>query len=192
MNRPANTREQIIEKAFQLTMKRGINGFSYRDISEPLGMKNAAIHYHFPSKMDLVQALVDENHDLLRRRTAEFMAYGGPARPQLEGLLSYSHNQYLRGLPVCMPGVVAIDYDELSPEVKAAMHRFMEDSSNWLTRVLETGREQGEFKFDGKPRLKAASILALLQGARQMSRLTESDMLAPIIRQIRTDLGIED
>ena len=58
MNGASNTREQIINKAAQLMLQRGLNGFSYRDISEPLGVKNAAIHYHFPSKADLVLALI--------------------------------------------------------------------------------------------------------------------------------------
>jgi len=36
MTTASNTREQIIDKAFQLMLQRGLNGFSYRDISEPL------------------------------------------------------------------------------------------------------------------------------------------------------------
>ena len=81
MAQASNTRDQIIDKAFQLMLQRGLNGFSYRDISEHLGVKNAAIHYHFPNKLDLIKTLIDENHQLLRRSTSEFMAYGGPARP---------------------------------------------------------------------------------------------------------------
>ena len=50
MKATRDTREQIVDTALQLLMQRGVNGFSYRDISEPLGIKNAAVHYHFPSK----------------------------------------------------------------------------------------------------------------------------------------------
>ena len=90
MNQTTSTRESIIETAHRLLLQRGMNGFSYRDIAEPLGVKNAAVHYHFPSKMDLVEALIRDNHDVLRKSTAEFMAYGGPARPQLEGLFQFN------------------------------------------------------------------------------------------------------
>ena len=71
MTPTADTRERIIDKAFQLMLQRGFNGFSYRDIAEPLGVKNAAIHYHFPNKTDLVKALLEENHQTLRRSTSE-------------------------------------------------------------------------------------------------------------------------
>ena len=74
MTPTSNTRERIIDKAFQLMLQRGLNGFSYRDISEPLGVKNAAIHYHFPNKSGLVKALIHDNHDTLKKGTAEFMA----------------------------------------------------------------------------------------------------------------------
>ena len=81
MARLSDTRERIIDKAADLLMRHGYNGFSYRDISTHLGVKNAAVHYHFPSKADLGMALVEEYQRILREQTSEFMAYGGPARP---------------------------------------------------------------------------------------------------------------
>ena len=186
----SSTRDQIIDQAFQLMLQRGLHGFSYRDISEPLGVKNAAIHYHFPNKMDLIKALIDENHQLLRRSTSEFMAYGGPAMPQLEGLFAFTMNQCECGRPICMVGALAIDYDELNDDIKSANDRFMKDSVNWLTKVMETGREQEEFHFNGDPMSKAVSILAMIQGARQMARVHGLDYLERIFDQIRIDLGI--
>lgn len=192
MRQATNTRDQIIDKAFQLMLQRGLNGFSYRDISEPLGVKNAAIHYHFPNKMDLIKALIDENHQLLRRSTAEFMAYGGPARTQLEGLFAFTLNQCNCGRPICMVGALTIDYDELTDEIKDANNSFMHDSVEWLSKVMETGREQEEFHFGGDPMSKAVSILAMIQGARQMARIHGLDYLEKIFQQVRIDLGITD
>ena len=191
MAQVSNTRDQIIDKAFQLMLQRGLNGFSYRDISGPLGVKNAAIHYHFPNKMDLIKALIDENHQVLRRSTSEFMAYGGPARPQLEGLFAFTMNQCQCGRPICMVGALAIDYDELSDDIKNANDLFIKDSVNWLTRVMEIGRDQNEFSYDGDPMSKAVSILAMIQGARQMARVHGLDYLEQIFEQIRIDLGIK-
>jgi TetR/AcrR family transcriptional repressor of nem operon len=190
MTQISSTRDQIIDKAFQLMLQRGLHGFSYRDISEPMGVKNAAIHYHFPNKMDLIKALIDENHQVLRRSTSEFMAYGGPAMPQLEGLFAFTMNQCQCGRPICMVGALAIDYDELNDDIKNANDKFMKDSVNWLTKVMDVGREQEEFHFNGDPMSKAVSILAMIQGARQMARVHGLDYLERIFDQIRIDLGI--
>ena len=190
MTQATSTRDQIIDQAFQLMLQRGLHGFSYRDISEPMGVKNAAIHYHFPNKMDLIKALIDENHQVLRRSTSEFMAYGGPAMPQLEGLFAFTMNQCQCGRPICMVGALAIDYDELNDDIKKANDNFMKDSVNWLTKVMDIGREQEEFHFNGDPMSKAVSILAMIQGARQMARVHGLDYLERIFDQIRIDLGI--
>ena len=192
MKTAGNTRQQIIDQAFQLMLQRGLNGFSYRDISEPLGVKNAAIHYHFPNKSDLIRALIEENHQTLRERTSEFMAYGGPARPQLEGLISFTMHQFQNGRPVCMIGALAIDYDDLDEDIRQANDQFMMDSAKWLTRVLETGRSQEEFTFEGCAERKAVSILATIQGARQLARVHGTELLETIFTQIRTDLGISN
>jgi TetR/AcrR family transcriptional repressor of nem operon len=184
------TRDQIINRAFELMLQRGINGFSYRDISEPLGIKNAAVHYHFPSKMDLILALVEENHQVLRRSTAQFMAYGGPARPQLEGLFAFTLGQCRSGRPICIGGVLAIDYDELPDAIKGANDQFMKDANTWLAQVLRIGREQQEFSFQGEPWIKAMSILAMIQGARQLARIQGMKLLESLFDQIRLDLGI--
>ena len=192
MSAISNTREQIIDTALQLLMQRGMNGFSYRDISEPLGIKNAAVHYHFPSKAKLIKSLIRESHQALRKGTAEFMAYGGAARPQLEGLFEFTLKQCECGRPVCVAGALSVDFEELSSGTKEALNRFMMDTLAWFTKVLETGREQGEFQFNGCARNKAISIMAMIQGARQFARIHGPAALECTFKQIRTDLGIED
>ncbi|HKJ18572.1 MAG TPA: TetR/AcrR family transcriptional regulator [Xanthomonadales bacterium] len=191
MKAATDTRTQIIDKASELMMQHGVNGFSYRDISSPLGVKNAAIHYHFPSKNDLIRALIEEQHDVLRKNTAEFMAYGGSATQQLEGLFSYTLYQCRNGRPVCVLGVVAADYDQVDEDIKSANGCFAKELFNWLVRVLEVGREQEEFDFRGEPKAKAISIGATVQGARQLFRIHGEDYLQQVFAQIRLELGIK-
>lgn len=191
MNRTADTRSQIIDRASKLMMQRGFNGFSYRDISAPLGVKNAAVHYHFPSKIDLIRALIEENHELLRRKTSAFMAYGGSAREQLEGLFCFTLDECKGGRPVCVVGALAADYDDLPEDIRRANERFTDDLYQWLTRVLEVGREQGEFSFRGDASDKAISIGASMQGGRQLYRVHGEAFLQRLFAQIRTELGIE-
>jgi AcrR family transcriptional regulator len=190
MARQSNTREQILDRAAHLLMTRGFNGFSYRDISTHLGVKNAAVHYHFPSKSDLAMALVLEYRQVLRDQTSEFMAYGGPALPQLEGLFRFTEVQCQKGRCICPVGAFAVDYGEVPDEVRAAIDAFLSDSVKWLTRVLETGRDRGEFQFIGEANVKAVSILAGLQGARQMARIHHQDVLHLVMDQIRAELGL--
>jgi TetR/AcrR family transcriptional repressor of nem operon len=190
MGRISDTRDQIMDKAAELLTQRGFNGFSYRDISTHLGVKNAAIHYHFPSKADLAMALVGEYQQTLRNQTSAFLAYGGPATPQMEGLFMFTESQYCMGRCICPFGALSVDFDDLPEEVKGATEKFMSDSVKWLSRVLEVGKEQDEFKFEGDATQKAIGIIATLQGARQMARIQGDVTLSDVIHQIRIDIGM--
>jgi len=190
MTPQTNTREQIMDRAAQLLMSRGFNGFSYSDISSHLGVKNAAVHYHFPAKADLALALVDEYRQTLRNRTSEFMAYGGSALEQMEGFFAFTAGQCAMGRCICPFGAFSIDYSELPENVRQATASFMDETVKWLTQVLETGREQEEFSFSGDAGPKALSILAGLQGARQMARIKGIEILDGVVKQVRQDLGI--
>ena len=187
---PPDTRQQIIQHAHRLLLQRGFNGFSYRDIAHPLGVKNAAVHYHFPTKADLAVALIEDFHQQLREQTGEFMAYGGKATPQIEGLFAFTLAQFEGGRPLCPMGALALDYEELPDNVRAAGDRLGEATHAWLTRVMKVGREQAEFKFDGTPEGRATLVLSALQGARQLARIDGKEVLEAVIRQLRFDLGL--
>lgn len=189
MVRLNDTREQIMDRAAQLLMSRGFNGFSYRDISSHLGVKNAAVHYHFPAKTDLALALVDEYRKILRSGTSEFMAYGGSAVQQLEGFFAFTNKQCHIGRCICPFGAFSVDYNELPEDLQKATRRFMDETIMWLTRVMEVGRDAGDFSFSGDPRAKALTVLAGLQGARQLARIHGIELLDDVVKQVRQDLG---
>jgi hypothetical protein len=52
------------------------------------------------------------------------------------------------------------------------------------------GRDEGEFSFTGDARAKALTILAALQGARQLARIHGMELLDDVVGQVRQDLGL--
>ena len=190
MARIGDTREQIMDRANDLLLQRGYNGFSYRDIAEPMGVKNAAIHYHFPSKADLAAALVEMYHQELRDTTYRFMVHGGSARKQLEGLFAFTQRQYDQGRSLCPGGALSADFEELPDKVRDASRRLGEDTRAWLTRVLEIGREQDELTFEGDASARALLIIAALQGARQIARVSGDGVVGAVIDELRNELGM--
>ncbi len=190
MQTMTDTKSVILERAMALLQSKGYDGFSYKDISGPMGVKNAAIHYHFPSKTDLVLAMIARYQSILREKTASFMAYGGSAREQLEGFMSFTRAECSHDRTICPIGALSVNVDALDDKVINALQRFMKDSHAWLTRVLEVGREQGEVTFEGDAEKRAWTLLAVFQGARQLVRLHGVDSLEAIIEQEKAQLGI--
>lgn len=54
------TREQILDASLRLFSEKGFARTSVRDIAQAAGITDAAIYYHFASKRDLFEALIDE------------------------------------------------------------------------------------------------------------------------------------
>ena len=53
------TKEKIVTEAITFIMTRGTNAFSYKDISKEIGIKTSSIHYYFPTKNDLIVAVLE-------------------------------------------------------------------------------------------------------------------------------------
>src|SRR5580700_9284385 len=55
----AGTPPQILDVAERLAQIRGFNGFSYADVAAELHITKAALHYHFTTKAELGEALME-------------------------------------------------------------------------------------------------------------------------------------
>src|SRR3954471_19199631 len=56
--RGGDTAGRILDSAERLVQARGFNGFSYADVATELEVTKASLHYHFPGKDELGQALI--------------------------------------------------------------------------------------------------------------------------------------
>jgi AcrR family transcriptional regulator len=65
--RVAETRQRILDTARELFNERGLHRVGVRDIARAVGMSPGNLGYHFPTKDDLVAALVLELHRLNAR-----------------------------------------------------------------------------------------------------------------------------
>ncbi len=54
------TRKQILDSSLRLFSEKGFSRTSVRDIAQAAGITDAAIYYHFASKRDLFEALIEE------------------------------------------------------------------------------------------------------------------------------------
>jgi AcrR family transcriptional regulator len=56
----ASTRERILDTAFELTTAENSTGISMRRLADACGVNVATIYHHFPSKADLLRAVLEE------------------------------------------------------------------------------------------------------------------------------------
>jgi AcrR family transcriptional regulator len=179
------TRETIVDKADQLIRNKGYNAFSFKDISNDIGIKTASIHYHFPSKSDLGVATVKEHIDRYEALKKE-VADKSPLL-KLEAFLAVQTRIAYEN-KVCIVGSLATDLNTLDESIKDELKLFAQLVLNWLTEVLTEGKEQKIFDFEISPRTKALMIITNMVAIVQLSRLTDINDFEIVKDTILTDL----
>jgi TetR/AcrR family transcriptional regulator, transcriptional repressor for nem operon len=185
--RGRDTSEQILNAAEELLQRRGYNAFSYHHIAVQLGVRNAAIHYHFPAKEDLGVALVKRYQERFRQwvRTTDLV------EDAWERMQAYfqTYIDFLQADCKCCPGgVLGTEFHAIPETMREQARLLARDIHDWLIRTLEAGREQAVLRFAGRAEDKAVEIGAALQGGLQIARLAGPERFHQVLAQLSTEL----
>jgi TetR/AcrR family transcriptional repressor of nem operon len=161
-----NAREAILAAAKTAAQKHGYSGINFRSIGEAVGIKNASIYYHFPSKADLgaavaarywqdtagvLQAMRDANPDPIQC----LALYPSIFRSSLED-----------GNRLCLSSFMAAEYEDLPDEVMREVKAFADANTGWLTQVL-TDAGMGDAQTCER---RARAIYTAVAGAQLIAR----------------------
>jgi len=166
------TREKIIELGENLIRSKGYNAFSYQDISTELGIKNAAVHYYFPTKENLGTSIVKTNIQRFEEMVENMHSHGFNERQQLDTFVKIYLKSH-REQKLCIIGSLASDFYTLNETTKTELKRMTEIILKWLTDILVTGKEKKLFVFDEEPQSKAFIILSGMVASLQVSRMMD-------------------
>ncbi|MBI2380795.1 MAG: TetR/AcrR family transcriptional regulator [Gammaproteobacteria bacterium] len=191
--RPArrDTRAEILSLAEQLFHARGYHGFSYQDIAQALGVKNAAIHYHFASKEDLGLALIGRLRELVRKNLELFR--GNPIDPvaAIQAYFGYYRNHCAATHSICAVGMLAAELSTVPDAMRLQARALADEMRELLAAILEAGRARGVMQFAGEPAARALSLMCTMGGAAQVTRLKDSpEVLETVIAQVSRELGL--
>lgn len=179
------TRDKIIELGRAGIQRFGYHAFNYQQIAAELQIKNAAIHYYFPSKGDLgVAALEKDLADF--RQLMEQMQDAAPAA-KLDALLSVYDDYQPATHLICLAGVCGANYNLLPEPMQRATRQYTDQVIAWLTALFEAGRTAGAFHFAGRAEDLAAYWSAALIGLEQMARVQPAHFPATLA-QLRGSL----
>lgn len=169
------TRERILELGEELILNKGYNGFSYQDISTVLGIKNAAVHYYFPSKENLGVSILKTNSQRFDEMVENMQNRDFDEWHQLESFMKI-YLKSNRENKICLIGSLGTDINTLSEPMKTELHKMVEHITEWLEGILEKGREKELFSFSSSARDQALYILSSLVAGLQLARiLNKSD-----------------
>jgi TetR/AcrR family transcriptional repressor of nem operon len=168
------TTTRILDVAERLLQVRGYNGFSYGDVAAELGITRAALHYHFPGKAELGQALVERYARRFAAALDDLDATAPDAAERLRGYVGL-YTDVVSDDRMCLCGMLAAEHRTLPERLQKEVCDFFAANTAWLTSVLEHGRADGSLAFTGTVEDTAAMLLGGLEGAMLIAGL-DSDV----------------
>jgi TetR/AcrR family transcriptional repressor of nem operon len=156
---------EILDLAQKMIQTRGYNGFSFKDLAEALQVKPAAIHYHFPAKVDLGRALMARYRHRLHLSLTKIDGMGLSPRRALERYIQLFYATLKPDNRLCLCGMLATELITLPEPLQEDVRVFFQDNEAWLARTLGEGRASKALEFEASSAAVARCVYATLHGA---------------------------
>ncbi len=184
----SNRKEQILDVAQDLLLRRGFSAFSYQDLSDALGIAKASVHHHFASKEDLGVALCERFMAQNASLAAECEARGDSALAMFDAFVERGNSLAATGEHCCPGGVLQAEYNALPPRVREKTNELFAASHRMIEAMLARGREAGELSFAGSTSDQAWLLMSTMHGALLSSRVHGAPVFDAVVRQLRSSL----
>ncbi|WP_158942055.1 TetR/AcrR family transcriptional regulator [Granulicella sp. S190] len=165
------TADRILQTAKTLIANLGYAGFSYADIAEAVQIRKASIHHHFPTKANLVVAVLKAHREGLLQATQFLTQKTDDPLARLQAYVQHWEGCIRdNSQPFCIAALLAAELPGLPEEVRAEVHEYFLVLSEWIRQTLEAGVEKRTLKLQGTPEDEAQTFMATVHGAMLSAR----------------------
>lgn len=177
MRNPSETKEAILHHAGGLFNLQGYKATSISDITEATGYTKGAIYRHFKNKEKLEEQslvyLMGVMFEKLRMQIKEKQTAGDKLKAIVHFFESYVTKSPIKG--GCPLLNVAIEADDNSPHLRKRAHAILDVLKESIIAILANGIKFGQLKKDIDKEYYATVIIASLEGAIMMSKLSRTN-----------------
>lgn len=194
--RSKGTRQTIIEAAFREMYVRGFQAASLDTILARTGVTKGALYHHFPSKLHLGYAVVDEVLETVLRQVWLLPAEGcddpvGTLVSTVRAAVATVDDTDLGlGCPIAN---LALEMSPVDEGFRERLDRLYQEWSKSFAALLRRGQELGQVRSDIDAEGVAAFLVASIAGGRTLAKTSRShkvlnqcfDQLCELIESLR-------
>lgn len=183
------TKELIIERAAAVFNTKGFAGTSLNDMTEVTGLTKGSIYGNFKNKDDVAIEVFKFNLGTMVRLFQLEMEKKPTYREKLlvypEVLSDFSEDRLPKG--GCPILNTAVESDDTHPELKQLACAALMRWKNRIIELLQAGIAAGEFHSDLQIEKVAVTMLAMLEGAIMVRKLTDNQEYIKMIMESLSD-----
>jgi TetR/AcrR family transcriptional regulator, cholesterol catabolism regulator len=168
---PLNARERVLSVAEMLFRQRGYNVVTMRDIAEEVGIRQASLYYHFPSKEQLFITVIEQ---VFERHHHGLHQAIGTAGSDLRAQLHAASGWFISQPPIHFLSLMHTDMPTLSEaEIQRLSLIAQKSIFDPIVQAFIVAQEQGHIR-EVKPNLLAGFFLSIIDGINYASALPEA------------------
>ncbi|MEM7146666.1 MAG: TetR/AcrR family transcriptional regulator [Verrucomicrobiota bacterium] len=184
----ADRKAELIQIAIELVMKSGFDSFSYSDLADQLGIRKASIHHHFPKKEDLGLAILEKVKEVCADHFDHISQQNITAAKKLDLAFSQGRDLCESGNMICPIGSLQAEYNVIPTSMQNKLREIEDLEIDFFTKVLDQGRREECFAFQGSPRDQAIFVVSTLKGGLQYARTHDKSTFTKVINQLKRSL----
>jgi AcrR family transcriptional regulator len=161
-SRGRKRRAEILLAARKLFAQHGFRGTSLAMLAEEIGITDAGLLYHFPTKNELLLAVLEETGEEQETRMAGDLDTADAIAAWAEFGQVLEDDPVLTALDVLM----CAEHLQTASDFNDYFRRRYDTVRDRLVRAFEAGRAAGVFRTDFDPSTEAVLMMATLDGLR--------------------------
>ena len=164
----SDKRNELEKKAVNTVQQVGLSNLSFRTLADDAGIKSSSVHYYFPEKADLANAII-------RKYTEQFgEQLRGINRKQLSVTKSIESfikifEDVVNEDKLCLCGMMAAEVFSLQDESRVLLQNYFTLAEDWLFEIIKANEDR--LCLNVKPRQLARILMSGLEGAILIDRV---------------------
>ena len=165
------TKTALMDLAEQILQTQSFANVSFQTLADGVGIKKGSVYYHFESKDQLAEELIDRTRHRLREALQQIV--NEPPAKQLRIYINWFLKHIGAAEKMCPGASFAVTWDALPESTKLKVKQLYALHQQGLSDIIKRGQAEHVFKSALPPQSLAEAIFALLQGGLLSSRVAE-------------------
>jgi TetR/AcrR family transcriptional regulator, transcriptional repressor for nem operon len=178
----SSKKQEIMQTACDALQKGGVNGFSFRDLAETVGIKSSSVHYHFRNKNELFKAIIIDFRESLAERLTTLAEESDSLQEILFSVVDVFEGVLDEG-KFCLCGMLAADMSHLDEAVVEELRATFKALESWMQATIERLATKDFLKDN-----LAFILISSLEGAMLVDRISGEKNYFTAIRETIKEL----
>lgn len=166
------TKIALMDLAEQILQTKSFDNVSFQALAKGVGIKKGSVYYHFESKDELGEAILDRNIGLLKSGLQDIKSE--PVVKQLHVYTNWFAKHIGAAEKLCPGACFASSWEAVPESTKEKVKTLFRTHKEGLAEIISTGRRSGDFAVTQKSEQELATVVfALLQGGLLAARVSQ-------------------